>query len=191
MRFDGRFLHGAPSSRRVEPRLAPSGGPEEEDSTRYTFLCNVWLHHRPVCSRPCPPATIQKMSRLLEFSPSSRRLSRCQPQESAAASPPAALLVEDEQLPALLDVDAVDCALESFPTNDVGHADAYVLKMNMPSSQHCHTLVQAGTDNIAMLDRRTQADAVWLAPVAEANVPPAGKADAGEAATRDGKRPRK
>jgi hypothetical protein len=65
MVFDGRLLHGAPEDLRPtnmsEAEKGATSMAASAEGTRYTFLTNIWLDHRPLFKRPCPPATIEKM----------------------------------------------------------------------------------------------------------------------------------
>ena len=54
--FDGRLLHGAPSS----VATAPAGGPAGK---RVTFLVNCWFNHVPVGVEPLPAAVAKQLRR--------------------------------------------------------------------------------------------------------------------------------
>eukprot|EP01044_Picomonas_judraskeda_P019333 COSAG03_NODE_4053_length_1707_cov_1.921020_2_plen_408_part_00 len=179
MRFDGRFLHGAPAARRVDRKAV---------STRYTFLCNIWLNHRPICSKPCPQAVVEKMSQLLHFSAESRQLIGG-PQHTDGTSSEALLQI-DTQPPAVAvvleglksraggclcaasrEADQCDvcghqgsskdpcCKEELYDTNDVAQAKPHGLRLALPSLDFCR-----GESNVAVVDTRRDQGA-WLLPV--------------------------
>lgn len=182
MRFDGRYLHAAPASRRVDRKAV---------STRYTFLCNIWLNHRPICSRPCPSSIVQKMSKLLHFSAESRQLVAGRREKSDVEVTSEPLLQADSTLPAVAVVEerlesrascclratshganrcdgcggrsSKDpcCAEEVYETNDVGQTNPHVLRLALPSLEFCR-----GEDNVAVVDSRRGRGA-WLLPVSE------------------------
>lgn len=201
MRFDGRFLHGAPSSRRIDREAAPAvttctrtaatGAPdddaddeEEVDATRYTFLVNIWLNHRPVCSRTCPEATVERMSKLLELDASTGRCYQTSPELLPTAAAP--LLEPDALQPDLIivderpeqdssvgfvssvcqngtDRDDNTCGPERFATNDVGTNDPHVFECMMPTLGFCEEGLAQGMDNFAVADRSAGAEASsWL-----------------------------
>ena len=54
--FDGRLLHGAPSS----VATAPASGPAAK---RVTFLVNCWFNHVPVGVEPLPGAVVKRLQR--------------------------------------------------------------------------------------------------------------------------------
>jgi hypothetical protein len=73
--FDGRFLHAAPSDLAVNVTSIGSFKREisyESDNNslikkrrrrrRYTFLVNIWLHHKPYNVHPFPDSMVDKMS---------------------------------------------------------------------------------------------------------------------------------
>jgi hypothetical protein len=178
MRFDGRYLHAAPASRRVA---------RDAVSTRYTFLCNIWLNHRPICSRPCPEGVIEKMSKLLRFSADSRQLvSSAETSDVKLPSEP--LLQTDSNTLAVAVVEEglnsrAGCCLrvasrganrcggcvgrsskdpccteELHETNDVGQKNPHVLRVPLPSLAFCED-----EDNVAVVDTRRDQEA-WLLP---------------------------
>ena len=174
MRFDGRYLHGAPASRRVDRQAV---------STRYTFLCNIWLNHRPICSRPCPQAIVDKMSHLLKFAPESRQLVAEHGTSGkhllhSDGLPPAIAVVHNDDLEssvgccldaAICGANCCDgcsshsdkqpcCTEEVHETNDVGQAKPHVLRLALPSLGFC-----TAADNVAVIDKR-HARGAWLLP---------------------------
>jgi hypothetical protein len=73
--FDGRFLHAAPSDLAVKVVSIDSSKEvilcnndnsstikERRRRCRYTFLVNIWLHHKPFNVHPFPDSIIDKMS---------------------------------------------------------------------------------------------------------------------------------
>jgi hypothetical protein len=73
--FDGRYLHAAPSNLQknshTKLNLTPDILSDEDSATnvktqrrsrRYTFLVNIWIHHKPLNVHPFPESMIDKMS---------------------------------------------------------------------------------------------------------------------------------
>ena len=67
--FDGRYLHAAPSnlvntSKKLLTRTEENKDPivMTRRQRRYTFLVNIWLHHRPFNVHPFPESMIDKLS---------------------------------------------------------------------------------------------------------------------------------
>ena len=134
MRFDGRMLHAAPSSRRTTGQEREGRG---DDETRITFLCNVWLNHRPVCSRPAPSGVVEKMSQLCRWveSEPGAAAGLAVGSDDASAAP-----LQPDPPPAL----APGTELEEYETNDVDGIAIVKLRLRMPTLSECSTLLAAG-----------------------------------------------
>ena len=83
MVFDGRFLHGAPS----ELARPPGGaGREGAGRTRYTFLVNVWLNHRPTDAEPAPAGLVEGLGSAARGAQLCREPYRLEPYGAAAVA---------------------------------------------------------------------------------------------------------
>lgn len=177
MRFDGRFLHGAPSSRRVDrdavattaaaaDRTEASGGSRGNQEhgvvkgaaavgveSRVTFLCNIWLHHRPVCARPCPVATVAKMSKLLAFDNSARRLALSITSAGAAAEPQSSQLAASLAVASLLQPDPHQVVTVTYEEDNIPNSTHLVEPEHVAAGcerRRLCTGVDASAENVSL-----------------------------------------